>query len=1053
MKKIILLLTFVILLSSFAYADVWSNRDSDRTQYYQVNGKYNLTDDIGDGIGLNGNIIAAGETSTTSGWNVVTNVCTYYNSYGNLGNSTYSMYCYNGGFDSNTIFTINNTALGMIGATIKFNGNMPPNSSGIDGFYFASFMQSGGHVFLRTMTDGSNKWAYADGVACDANTLYFSADTEYALLLNWTSASTIDGYIAANGTDPSDFNLCHTFTGRGGVNYIRWFAAAADPSFNITDIFITKTGVRPTVEAAPPPPTPTSTPAFDWPTPPDNRHNNTQQTINCTHNSSDVRFNLWINDTAIYNNITANFTNHIIYNTGFVEGNNNYTCNVQNASSGIFSNNITRHFTLDNATPVITVHANNGFLINNLTRTDNYFNTSLLINMSFTDANLYRFLINITNSTGDTVFYNLTDITGYTYYNFTKSINISGYSIGTYYPHIYASDTHTAKEWDCDYTIGLTSIEFDTPEKNKIKIKSLSIPISKDVQDKKDRKSYEFTYLFESDEREFILTSESPITYLESSKVTNSPHFGITRPGEITGNWVDFDELELKKEDFIVTKISDYEYRINIIKPGKKSFKFESIGGLNVANIEARFELTGVLNITAYDPVLNVAVNFTTTLNSISKVQSGNSTQYTNLTAGTYTLNLTASGYETLSYDVTIDTPYKSLQYYFYESNVVDDCTLYNQTILTMAGKDEETNADVNMTLDITYTHFSTRNQSNIKNTSLELRNKYNYSLCTNMNQTFKVDALMVYGDDSIYSKRMYYLVNYTANSSVSNIIYLYHINQSLRTEVIFTVYNEVTGARVPNAYIKAQRYYPGEGVYRTVEITKTDETGQTVGKMRLADIFYKFIIEEPAGTVREVTDVLRLLSAAKSFGINYGTGYLDTFNKINGVTGYTSCTKGTKTCRVVWADESNIVRDVTLEVYRKNGFRSTLIYTNTVAATSGTIAYTIVEDTAGNSYEAMSYIESNTGTSNYFFGSGGLDFLYNPFFDSTEHRLASLFPLFLLGVVVVFALVDFGAIGVTIGGLLVLIIGMAIKVLPLSRIYFLSCIAMAVILVYKLSK
>ena len=100
-----------------------------------------------------------------------------------------------------------------------------------------------------------------------------------------------------------------------------------------------------------------------------------------------------------------------------------------------------------------------------------------------------------------------------------------------------------------------------------------------------------------------------------------------------------------------------------------------------------------------------------------------------------------------------------------------------------------------------------------------------------------------------------------------------------------------------------------------------------------------------------------------------------------------------------------------------------------------------------------MSFIESNTGTSNYFAGMDRLFYSSNVFFADQNSRIASLFPLLLLIVVIIFALIDFGAVGVTIGGIVGLLAGHFLGIMPLSLFYLVSFVCMAGLLIYKLAK
>ena len=670
-------------------------------------------------------------------------------------------------------------------------------------------------------------------------------------------------------------------------------------------------------------------------------------------------------------------------------------------------------------------------------------------------------MIELTNETGGVVYTNLTTVLSSTTNNYSNTLDISSWAIGNYTLKTEVSDSHTAKDWGegTKQKTGISYFKFDTDEKNTIRITSDTIPLSKEVVDKKDRKNFNFNYLLNKNTFTFYLESDNPIVYLPESKAVNAPHFVVTGSDGIRGNWIDFSEKQLEKNDYTVEKISDYKYSITVKSNGKKSFEFDSIGGLNVVENHYKVQIGAVVEVHVNDPILAIPLNFTSLFNGITKHSADSlgintsSVRYINITKGTHILGINSSNYTSTNTSQTINSNYHNITINLYKGNVIDNCSLYNSKIITFIGKDEETNADTNMSLDITVKHTAVNDPTAITNTSFEFRNNVNYSICTDTNKTFLLDAIMDFGDGSVYTKKKYYLNNYTANSNTSNLVYLYHLNNTKASEIVFTVFDTQTGTKVSETYIKILRYYPGENVLRTVEIAKTDENGQSLGKMVLADVFYKFILEKPAGTVKLTSDTLRVLSLTRSFGISFVTDYLDTWDKVHGISTSTTCTKGTNTCRVTWSDTSNIVQDVTLEVWRMNGLSDVMISSQTSTAAAGTISYTITEDTTGNSYEARSYVESNTGTSNYFLGLGSLFFSDNPFFTNTTNRTASLFPLMLLVLVIVFALLDFGVIGVIVGSLAGLLTGSIIGILPLSPMYFISFILITIILIYKLSK
>lgn len=791
---------------------------------------------------------------------------------------------------------------------------------------------------------------------------------------------------------------------------------------------------------------------------PTNAYHDTSLTQAFSYNVTPIVDNcsLWINSTGTWHNNQTNTSVQVNRTETFnldLPGEGNYVWNVKcyNGSDDYFA---ISNFSLviDTTNPTITFLSGNNWKTDNTTIISSYF-SNLTVNVSFYDINLFATLLNITNETGQSVYsetntslaiHNLT-------YNLTLDLGIL--TLGNYTIQLEAVDSHTKNSIN-SYEIkeGLDYIRYGTEEGNTITIQSKDFPLSKSTEKLDDRYSFRFKYLTSKETYTYRVTSSNKLYYLPKSGY--AAHFVIM--GNNGGNWLDFEEYGLRPTDYKVTLIDDYTAEVEVNSGGQKEFNFYSLGGLNSIKKDYKFQIGAILNITTYDTALSRSIPFTSLFNNITKVSgTTNRTAYYNVTYGSYNITIISSNYTTTITPtiINITQNYYTYNITMYKSNVIDDCSLYSNKIVTFVGKDEEVDIDVNMSLDITVFHTSILNSTNTTNASFIFRSQFNYSICTNTNQTFYIDSIMEYGDGITYTERKYYLNNYTANSSIENLVYLYHLNETKTSEIIFTVFDTSTGDKVPEAYIKILRYYPGEGISRIVEVAKTDEIGQTLGKMVLVDVFYKFIIEKPAGTVKLSTDILRILSLTRSFGISFVEDYLDTWNKINDVSYSVTCTKGTKTCRIIWSDTSNIVQDVTLEVWRITGIADQLLYRQTTASAAGTISYTIIEDTTGNTYVAKGFIESNTGTSTYGTDWATLIYSDNLFFTDSKTRIASLFPLLLLAVALIFVLIDFGAIGVVIGSLLSLIVGSIIGILPLDGLYIISFILMAVILIFKLSK
>jgi hypothetical protein len=75
-----------------------------------------------------------------------------------------------------------------------------------------------------------------------------------------------------------------------------------------------------------------------------------------------------------------------------------------------------------------------------------------------------------------------------------------------------------------------------------------------------------------------------------------------------------------------------------------------------------------------------------------------------------------------------------------------------------------------------------------------------------------------------------------------------------------------------------------------------------------------------------------------------------------------------------------------------------------------------------------------------------------NAFLDSAENRISMLFPAILLLIAIIFAVLDFGAVGVVIGCLVGLIVTVLIGFVAVSTFSLISFVIMGGILVFKLS-
>ncbi|KKN19472.1 hypothetical protein LCGC14_0945440 [marine sediment metagenome] len=105
-------------------------------------------------------------------------------------------------------------------------------------------------------------------------------------------------------------------------------------------------------------------------------------------------------------------------------------------------------------------------------------------------------------------------------------------------------------------------------------------------------------------------------------------------------------------------------------------------------------------------------------------------------------------------------------------------------------------------------------------------------------NESMKTDLISLYSAED-YSEREYNLKNASITNISSNIS-LYLLNDSTSVKFTFTVKEGTT--TLPDAYVTISKFFIGEGVYKTISIRKTDDSGQFIEYLEL-DRDYRYSI------------------------------------------------------------------------------------------------------------------------------------------------------------------------------------------------------------------
>ena len=144
----------------------------------------------------------------------------------------------------------------------------------------------------------------------------------------------------------------------------------------------------------------------------------------------------------------------------------------------------------------------------------------------------------------------------------------------------------------------------------------------------------------------------------------------------------------------------------------------------------------------------------------------------------------------------------------------------------------------------------SVKRQSNISAGSVSSE-----ALCLFPNATHSIDGQVTYDHPTSgkYVERNYWFQNDTISNVTQN-IELGLLLSAQSTSFILKV-QDTNILPVSEVLIFTERFYPGEGVFKIVQVAKTDDNGASVGFFETETADYRFILKQQATTVLQTND------------------------------------------------------------------------------------------------------------------------------------------------------------------------------------------------------
>jgi len=289
----------------------------------------------------------------------------------------------------------------------------------------------------------------------------------------------------------------------------------------------------------------------------------------------------------------------------------------------------------------------------------------------------------------------------------------------------------------------------------------------------------------------------------------------------------------------------------------------------------------------------------------------------------------------------------------------IDSCTVNTEVLYNFTIVDEITQVKLptnqNNTGDLNLQVFAFATTELIQNFS----NAYTgntFSVCFNdsmsSGEKFSIDVQVQYSADD-YVSEFYHIQNDTLNNAdfFTNIT-LYDLDNTTSQEFSITFKNQNFLA-VADALIQVQRRYISEGLFRTVEIPKTDSEGATIVHLELEEVVYTFIVVkfgEVLGTFNDVRVSCNPLLQTCKINLNALASHIEPedFANLEDFSYTLTFDRGTRTIESVYTIPTNTIGTVFLNATLLDSLGTTQVCSDSVTSSSGTLTC-VVPNSFGN--------------------------------------------------------------------------------------------------------
>jgi len=292
----------------------------------------------------------------------------------------------------------------------------------------------------------------------------------------------------------------------------------------------------------------------------------------------------------------------------------------------------------------------------------------------------------------------------------------------------------------------------------------------------------------------------------------------------------------------------------------------------------------------------------------------------------------------------------------------IDDCGAYSVLLLNMTLRDEfdelvKNATFYNSTVEVDVDIYTIGSSTPIIEYSHNYSKNSNPQVCLESyigNSTYRLDTQIRY-DADLYASEFYHIQNFSlTNSSLPQNINLYDLIDTRSQEFKIT-FKDDNFIAVEDALIQIQRKYINQGVFKTVEIPKTDENGETVGNLELEDVIYTILVTKNGETLGTFNDIRAVCQnpALQNCEINLNTFAssltVEDYTTGNDFTFTLSYDPDTREIESIYSVPSGTSPEVVLNVTLFDNIGKQEVCSHSLSSSSGTLSCTVPQS-FGNS-------------------------------------------------------------------------------------------------------